>query len=104
MIFEERKTLELRILDLFLYIIMFIILGGIVTLFYLGLFGGNQWFTREGIQEELIYKYPNVQKVIHTERNWIYRSIITVTLTNGLRKDFLLDSDILYRYELTPKP
>lgn len=63
---------------------------------------GNYWFTEDGIARELRVYYPSVNKILTTHRNVYEFSEVFVENNDGSRSRFLLDTNVLFNYTLTP--
>jgi len=87
----------------FILIELLITIALIVIVVIWGLsIGGNQWFTEETVLRKLRAEHPNVTEIVDTQRNiWNYSEI--KVKENGKLKTYLLDSNILFNYEIHEK-
>jgi hypothetical protein len=65
---------------------------------------GNQWYTEAGVLERLQVDYPDVARILYTERGvWSY-SYVAAETKGGRRIAFELDTDILANHSLREVP
>ena len=94
------------VLELLVLISIFgIILGyGVV---YKGFFAGNYWFAENDVLRKIQLQDNTVEKVIDTERNVFFKSIIVTSQKgeNGqsLTRYWKLDTNILFSYKVIEK-
>ena len=92
------------LVELMITIVLITFIGGVVGL---GLIGavckGNEWFTPEGVLMELKNQDPNIIDVVTYKRKVYRKSVVTAKLKNGALREYYLDSNILFNYELTLK-
>lgn len=80
-----------------------VIIVGVIGFGVLGcLFMGNMWFTEAGVLRELQLKNPSVVEVRLSKRHVYSSSKITVELKDGSLTNYVLDSNLLFNYELKP--
>jgi prepilin-type N-terminal cleavage/methylation domain-containing protein len=79
--------------------ILCIVIGGIGLGVIGGIIMGNEWYSEEGVLRKIQLDHPQVAKIIDSQRNtWGY-SIVKVE-ENGQRKEYCLDSNILFNYKV----
>jgi len=62
---------------------------------------GNFWFQTGGALRELRVSHPNVEKVLVTQRNVFDQSVFLVENKDGTRKEYCLDTSILFNYDFS---
>ncbi|MDP2655812.1 MAG: type II secretion system protein [bacterium] len=76
----------------------------IVVVFGAGIVGtlcmGNQWFTEDGVLRKIQVNHPSASQVVDVSRKVFRHSVITVNEA-GQKKQYCLDSDIMFDYEVT---
>lgn len=65
---------------------------------------GNFWFQTESALRELQASHPTVSKVLTTQRNIFDKSVLLIENKDGSRKDYCLDTSILFNYEFSECP
>jgi prepilin-type N-terminal cleavage/methylation domain-containing protein len=116
----NNKGFTLTEMMVVIIIIAIIFIGGYVVLFK-SVVTGNAWYSPVGVIHELKMDHPEVKSFVKDQRNFIGLSVITVEVDNStgliknndinitiiddvIRKDFCLDTDILWNYEFVPCP
>ncbi len=80
-------------------IIFIIVIWVVVVVTGLSILACGNFFYREAsVLGELKADHPGVTKIVKTKRGVFGKSVITVE-ENGVRKEYRLDSDILFNYE-----
>lgn len=65
---------------------------------------GNFWFQTDSALRELQVSHQDVSKVLTTQRNIFDKSVLLVENKNGSRKEYCLDTSILFNYEFSECP
>lgn len=84
------------LIELMIVVAMLVILA--VLILSSTMLCANYWFTENGVLRELRAKHPNVTRILKVERNVFSYSRIVVE-ENGVRKEYLLDTNVLFNYE-----
>jgi len=58
----------------------------------------NCWYTEAGVMQRLKANDTSVVELLNAQRNIFSKSVITVKMTDGSRRSYLLDTDILFNY------
>lgn len=84
-------------------IIIAVIIGGIGF----GVIGvgicGNMYYSKEGVLDAIRVEDPQVEKILSSKRHVFASSEILVEKKDGTRVSYLLDSNLLFNYELEKK-
>lgn len=93
------------LVELLIVIWMIFLIVGVIGF---GLIGavcmGNEWFTTDGVLRQIRVSNPQATEVVTYNRSVFSKSTVTVKLSSGETKIYLLDSDVLFNYVVTPKP
>lgn len=65
---------------------------------------GNFWFQTESALRELQASHSTVSKVLTTQRNIFDKSVLLIENKDGSRKEYCLDTSILFNYEFSECP
>jgi prepilin-type N-terminal cleavage/methylation domain-containing protein len=65
---------------------------------------GNYWFQTESALRELQASHSTVSKVLTTQRNIFDKSVLLIENKNGSRKEYCLDTSIMFNYEFSECP
>lgn len=60
---------------------------------------GNFWFTEDGVLREIKINHPVVTEVLKSTKNIFSKSVIVVK-EGGEIKNYCLDSDVFFNYEV----
>lgn len=61
---------------------------------------GNFWYTEAGVLKKIKLDNSTAVEVVDTERNVLRYSVVTVKNKDGGYEKYLLDTDILFNYEV----
>ncbi len=67
------------------------------------LLAGNHWFSSASVLQHIQWTEPSAKQVAY-HRSVFKKSIIYVRMEDGTQKKYLLDTDILFNYELREVP
>lgn len=68
------------------------------------IFQGNFWFQTESVLRELQASQSNVAKVLTTHRSIFKKSVLLIENKDGSRKEYCLDTSVLFNYEFSECP
>ena len=61
----------------------------------------NAWFSEKGVLGELKKQDSAIVRIVHTQRNFLAKSLILVEKVGGVQQMYFLDTDIGFAYRLT---
>ncbi len=84
------------LIELIVVVLMLVVAFAVVSI---GICG-NQYYTRDGVLSEVQVQNPGAKKVHSSKRRIFSSSEILVENTDGSRTSYLLDSNLLFNYDL----
>jgi len=81
-------------------VLVVVLIGIGYVLLFKTVLAGNFWYTEEGVLRELRLDNPEIEKILSTERLAWSHSVITVADSEGRRRIFTLDTNVLFNYTL----
>ncbi len=99
---HNRGFTLIELLTVFVIIFIIVVVGWVFAI--KTVCQGNFWFQTDSALRELQVSHSSVSKILTTQRNIFDKSVLQVENKDGSRKEYCLDTSILFNYEFSECP